>query len=211
MSTNPPDPFDDPQGDPAAGQNSGPKRSGNKGCMIGCVVAGLVSLVVCCGGGILITQYGVSMLASEYERQLAGNPVIVEHIGEIESLEPSWSATIQEAQNADPPGQQTSFAFEVKGSKGSGTLLVQQDKSGDGTGIASAALVMPDGTRHAIDISEGPSAVDDLDVDLSDLIDTGDLEVEGDSDDQTEQKPAEENPIDEKPIDLGQAVEAGKT
>jgi hypothetical protein len=124
-----------------------------------------------------MVQFGVSMLASEYQRQLTGNPVIVEHIGEIESVEPSWSATFREAQNAGQQGQETSFAFEIKGSKGSGTLLAEQDNRGGGTGLSTAILVMPDGTRHPINMADGPSAVEDLDVDFNDLIDTGDIDT----------------------------------
>jgi hypothetical protein len=124
-----------------------------------------------------MTQFGLSMLADEFKSQLAGNPVIVEHVGDIESFDPDWSATIQEAQNSGEKGDEAGFAFDIKGSKGSATVIVQQDKSGDGTGIQSATLVLPDGTRIPIEVSKGPSAVPDLGVDLDDLIDTGDADT----------------------------------
>jgi hypothetical protein len=178
MSMSPNNPFEDRRDDQGDVQGPPRRKSGGKGCLIGCSIAGVLGLLVCCGGGAMMIPFGISILTSDYQQQLAGNPVIVEHIGEIESLEMSWSATFEEAQKSDGQGSAAPIAFEVKGSKGSGTLLIQQDQSGGGGGIKSATLVLPDGTRHPIDVSQSPSAVDDLDFDeLSDLIDSGDLAV----------------------------------
>jgi hypothetical protein len=175
MSMSPNDPFEDQQNDPAFGQVPPPKKGG-KGCLIGCVVAFVLGLMVCCGGGGVMIYVGLSILSDEYSRQLAGNPVIVEHIGEIESIEASWSATIEEAQKAGDQGTGAPVAFEVEGSKGSGTLLVEQDQSGGGSMIKSATLILPDGTRIPIDVSVTPSALEELE-DLGELVDPGEIET----------------------------------
>ncbi len=171
MSMNPNNPFDDHQNDQGYAQSPTAKKGG-KGCLLGCGIVGLLSVLVCCGGGALMTQFGLGVLASEYEQQLAGNPVIEEHIGEIESLDVSWTATFREAQKAEEQGEESPFAFEIKGSKGSGTLLVRQDRAGDGTEIGSATLVMPDGSRHAVTIDRDEFEdlenlkLEDLDLDI---------------------------------------------
>ncbi len=107
---------------------------------------GLLGGLVCCGVLYGLFSFGIDVLTESYKEQLAGDPVIVEHIGEIESLEMSLSKTAAEAENTDGD----MMAFEVEGTKGSGTLLIEQDNAGDGTGIESAILVTPDGQRHDV-------------------------------------------------------------
>lgn len=209
MSMSPNNPFEDDQNDQGDAQSSAPAKS-RKGCLIGCSIAGILALLVCCGGVVLLMRGGGQMLAdfmntalsSEYQRQLAGNPVIVEHIGEIVSLDFDLSTTFEEAQKSAERGEETHWVFKIEGSKGSGTLIVQQDTSGGGTDIKSATLVMPDGTRHSIDVSATP-AVEELEFDLSDMIDAGEIDTAtgdtdaGDTDagdiPATPSSPAEEN------------------
>jgi hypothetical protein len=175
MSMSPNNPFEDPQNAQSFAQSPA-RPKGGKGCLIGCSIAGVLGVMVCCGGGVMLIFVGVSFLADEYQRQLAGNPVIIEHIGDIESMEASWSATIEEAQKAGDQGTGAPVAFEVEGSKGSGTLLVEQDQSGGGSMIKSATLILPDGTRIPIDVSVTPSALEELD-DLGELVDPGEIET----------------------------------
>lgn len=173
MSMSPNNPFD--AGQPQAGfdQPAPAKKSSAKFWLIGCGVTGILGVLVCCGGSLLMTQFGLSVLAGEFQKQLDGNPVIVEHVGEIESLDMSWGETMKGAQNAE--GGAEELAFTIKGTKGSGVVLIQQDKSGDGTGMESATLVMDDGTRHPIDLGFGN---DSNEVDLDSMFDDGDVPVE---------------------------------
>ncbi|QDT06820.1 hypothetical protein K227x_52410 [Rubripirellula lacrimiformis] len=175
MSMSPENPFD---ANPNAPGNSGgvypdspPKKSKAKFWLMGCGILGFVGLLVCCGGPLLMTQFGLSMLAGEFQKQLDGNPVIVEHIGEIESLSMNWSETIARAQNAE--GGSEELAFEISGTKGSGVVMIQQDQSGDGTGMQSATLVMEDGTRYPIEFA--PSPTDEIDMDS--IFDEGEIPV----------------------------------
>ncbi|MFK8113312.1 MAG: cytochrome c oxidase assembly factor Coa1 family protein [Rubripirellula sp.] len=171
MSMAPNDPFENPNS-PGASQQQPPQKKGGKGCLIGCGIAGILGVLVCCGGGVFMAQFGVGMYAEIVQDQLADDPVMVENIGEIESITHSWSGTIAAAQEAE--GGDSPLSFDVQGSKGSGQLRVVQDKSGDGTGIKSAVLILEDGTRIPLELSQvGVSDLDDIDMQLNDLIDTG--------------------------------------
>lgn len=159
MSMNPNNPFDRQQGDPDFGHSPPPSKSG-KGCLIGCLGVGFLAVFVCCGGTVAVMYFALSVLSDEYKRQLTGNPVIEEHIGNIESMEFSWSATVEE--NSGNQGGGAQIGFEIQGSKGSGRVLIEQDQ-GAGNMIKSAILVLPDGTRIPIDLSGSPDSIDALD------------------------------------------------
>ena len=100
------------------------------------------------------------------------------------------SGTFTAAQQAEEAGDQTPLAFEVKGSKGEGQVLILQDQSGDGTGIASATLVMPDGSRFPLDVDDDGEDELEFDLEMGDLIDTGDAESnDGSSETETDSVP----------------------
>lgn len=176
MSMSPNNPFEDPQNDQGYLQDQGsaqtPKSKNAKGCLIGCGIAGILGLVLCCGGGVFLAQFGVSALADQIEGQIASDPAIVEHIGDIESFEVNWSATIEEAQKTGD--QDSGLIFEIKGSEGSGQFLVKQDKGGEG--IDAATLILSDGTRIPINLGSGARELEEMDIELNDFIDTGDVD-----------------------------------
>lgn len=178
MSMSPNNPFEDPQKDQgyAWDQNVPPKPKRGKGCLIGCGIAAILGLVVCCGGPVLLVNTGVGALGEQLQRQVANNPAIVEHIGDIQSFEVSWSATIEEAQRTGE--QDAGLVFEIKGSEGSGRLLIKGDQGGGG--LDSATLILPDDTRIPIDVGElggGGPEVQELEMDFEDFIDAGDIDT----------------------------------
>lgn len=118
----------------------------------------VVGALLCCGGGYYGYQAVTNMIAEAYKSQLQGHPVIVEHVGEIESLTFSLTQTQEHAESSDGM-----MAFDLVGSKGSATLLVEQESEGDGTGIETAQLVMPDGNRYDIPLDDYG---DDFGVDM---------------------------------------------
>ncbi|EMI15492.1 hypothetical protein RMSM_07593 [Rhodopirellula maiorica SM1] len=129
---------------------------------------GVVGGLVCCGGIYFMFSMGKGMMADMVKQEIGANPVIQEHIGEIESADLNLAATGEAGQNG--PGI---LAFDLVGSKGSGVLEIKQDPNshGNGLSIQSAELVMPDGTRHEV--------ISDLDS-FEDQIDTG-FEMDADS------------------------------
>jgi hypothetical protein len=178
MSMTPNNPFDDPQRNQMAAQGP-PAAKSRKGCLLGCGIAAALSLLLCCGGGLVLTQFTFSMIASEYQRELAGNPVIVEHIGEIQSLDVSWGGIFEEAQKAGEQGGQGSLVFDVEGSKGSGRIVVEPDQgqAGGGGDLGAGTLIMPDGNRYPLDPSAGPAGIEELELQMNDLFDPGQRET----------------------------------
>lgn len=159
MSNNPNNPFDTNQPNQGYAQSGPPPKKSNTWVwVLGILGAlGLLGALVCCGGMFFAYRAGTGMIAEAFKEQLSGNPVIDEHIGTIESMSMNLTATTEYGQST--PG---AMAFDISGSKGSGTIVIRQQPGADGQpGIGSAELVMPDGSRHAIEIASEPASIDD--------------------------------------------------
>ena len=177
MATAPNDPFQNSNADPSYGSQNydqqTPKKS-NKGCLIGCSIAGVVGLLLCCGVVGVGAMYGMSAFGEIVKAELDGNPVIVEHIGEIESVDFSFGGTAGAAE--DNPGAGNALVFDIKGDKGSGQVVIVQDKTGQSP-IESAKLVLPDGSELPLDLGSGPSDVEAMDFDLDEMIESGEVQT----------------------------------
>ena len=175
MFNRPDNPFQ--QGGPGTMYNDQQvKKSGSKVWLwvLG-IIGGLtvIGALVCCGGGYFGYQAVTNMIAEAYKSQLQGNPVIVEHVGEIESMKLNLTTTQEQAQSSGGM-----MAFDIVGSKSSATLLVRQAPGGDGTAIADAELLMPDGTRHDVPIDDFG---DDFGVEMGDDAGDGSQPTPGES------------------------------
>ena len=183
MSNRPDNPFQ--QGGPGTMYNDQQaKKSGsNVWLWVLGIIGGLtvIGALVCCGGGYFGYQAVTNMIAEAYKGQLQGNPVIVEHVGEIETMKLNLTTTQEQAQSSNGM-----MAFDVVGSKSPATLLVRQAQGGDGTAIAAAELLMPDGTRYDVPIDDfgddfgiemgedagdgsQPTAGDEIDIQLNEF------------------------------------------
>lgn len=60
----------------------------------------------------------LDVFVDQVQADIEGNPVILRHIGTIDSMEIDWSATGEE------PGEDV-FVFRIKGSKGQGLLTAE--------------------------------------------------------------------------------------
>ncbi len=65
---------------------------------------------------------------------------------------------IAAAKDQDDDDGTVTFVFEVRGSKGSGKILMRQDESED---VARAELVMDDGTRYEIPLDDFDEIVEE--------------------------------------------------
>jgi hypothetical protein len=88
---------------------------------------GGVLVLICCGcmglayfGGGKAMNATMDIVGKEIRPSLDADPVIQEHVGEIQSLSGDFSATIQESQNT---GRQGEMVFRIKGSKGEGVVI----------------------------------------------------------------------------------------
>ncbi|MCH5377557.1 MAG: hypothetical protein JJ992_26670 [Planctomycetes bacterium] len=100
--------------------------------------AGLM-LLLCCGGGALVVRFGMQIITTQVEDQLADNPVLKEHIGEIEAFDLDWSRSFADEDD-------DTFVYQVRGTKGEGRVTVKHitDDSGDQE-IVSASLRLSSG------------------------------------------------------------------
>lgn len=174
MSTVPNDPFDE---SPAGAQTEAPFKKSRRGCFLGCAIVSGIVMLVCCGGGYWAMDFVSQQLGDQVVRQTAGDPVMAEHIGELETARFEWWETGQQSQQAKAEGKNGVMVFSIEGSKGSGQLLVDQDASNQ-PDFDSMTLVLEDGSRFPLAGSTEGS--DDLDAQLDGLedgisIDTGEL------------------------------------
>ena len=159
MSMNSNDPFANPnavQGrvQPTYGQDDfaqAPPRRSNKGLWIGCGLASLLGLLVCCGGFGMLSYFGLDAVGQVMKAEVENSPTVIEHFGQIESMRFNISATGLEAQDIQP-GQGSPMAFDVQGTKGSGQIVVHQSPGGQG--IETAVLITADGQRIPIELTD---------------------------------------------------------
>jgi hypothetical protein len=131
-------------------QQPPPKKSNAWLWILG--IGGIGSLLVCgcCGGfGYFAFSQGMSMFAEAAKSEAAGNPAVVEHIGDITSVNSNFIKSTQETEKRGPGTNY--LVFEVEGTKGSGELIGAQARSPQpGAMFDSLELRLPSGEVHTI-------------------------------------------------------------
>ena len=160
-----------------------PPPKSKKGCLIAVVVVFLLLFLVCCGGGIGMFYFGTNALSEIVISQVENDSAILEHIGEVESCSLDFGATAKAAESAEQAGDPTPIAFEIKGSKGKGTLLLMPEADNQES-FSSGTLILPNGDRIPLqELVKADDDVDfDLDIDIGDSIEEGDLSSGGTDD-----------------------------
>jgi len=103
-----------------------PSRRSKSGCLLWAILLGAgLMLLLCCGGGALIMRFGMQIITTQVEDQLADNPILREHIGEIESFELDWTRSFADEDD-------DTFIYQVRGSKGEGRVTVKHITDDDG-------------------------------------------------------------------------------
>ena len=103
-----------------------PSRRSSGGCVIWAILLGAgLMLLLCCGGGALIMRFGMQIITTQVEDQLADNPILREHVGEIESFELDWTRSFADEDD-------DTFIYQVRGSKGEGRVTVKHITDDDG-------------------------------------------------------------------------------
>lgn len=150
-----------PDGAPPAQSTSGLKI-----VLIVLAVLGLIGLLIC-GGFAALVYFGwnqaQSAMGDEFKRQLQGNPVIEQELGEIQSMSVSLIETAK--RNEGNTGAPV-MVLQVDGAEADGVLLVQTSPQGDNR-IISATLETEDGRSIPVPIeSDGDDGVfDEMDID----------------------------------------------
>jgi hypothetical protein len=133
--------------DPYGSPQSPPRRS-SSGCWLWAILlGGGFLLLVCCGGGALLVGFGLQIVTTEIEDQLSGNPILQEHVGEVQSFEMDWSRSFADEDD-------DTFIYQVQGTKGEGRVTVKHITDDDGNEvILSAQLRLPNG--ETVDLMPG--------------------------------------------------------
>lgn len=153
METN--DPFDNNSGDsPAPQPQSG---SGKKIAWIIGIIGGvlLLGVLVCCGAGYFFFNWALNQAGEIVIAELKDNPVVVEHLGGIDSVEtnlPLSGVETEKAKQDDPAAQR--IVFDATGPKGTGQLVVELDQTKSPPEVKNAILVTSDGERHDLNLNE---------------------------------------------------------
>ena len=133
----PPQFTDNPTFDPYA-----PRPSGSRTwlwLLLALGGGGLFLVLLCCGGTFGVITFGVNMIEAEVKDKLRDNAKLREHIGEIQSLDTDFTASMA-AEDED------TYRYNVRGTKGSGELTVKQRTDEDGNEVIDeATLRLPDG------------------------------------------------------------------
>ena len=140
----------------------------------------VVFFILLATAGVAAVSMGDMVLGNSIIIVVENDPAIVEHIGDVESCSLDFGATAEAAESAEQAGDQAPIAFEIKGSKGAGTLLLMQEV-GNQEAFSSGTLVLPNDERIPLKALGKPddSVELDLDMDISDFIDEGDLSAGG--------------------------------
>ena len=133
-------PYPQSYSDPGFGQPVKPSSNKTLYWILGIVSAVTIGgALVCCGGGYFLVRFTTTELAKQFRGPVQNSPEVAEHIGDIEDMTLSFQA-MQAA------GDQGNLVFEVKGSKGSGKIVVDMSKA-DTDPDNAFELVLSDGTR----------------------------------------------------------------
>lgn len=126
--------------------------------MIGCLFAASFAILICGGGAFAVYQlaqldgswidFEEDWLGDEVAADIQMNPVILEHIGQIESCETDWVAS------GELPGPDD-FVFSISGTRGSGRLTatsVTVELAGGLTreDITAGTLVLSSGEMYSL-------------------------------------------------------------
>lgn len=134
--------------------------SGLKIVLIVLAVLGLIGLLIC-GGFVALVFFGLSQVDEQYRNQLEGNPVLVQEIGELESVDVKITETRADQESGSPQ-----MVMDVTGSEGTGTVVATVAQDGTNR-IIAATLETEDGRVVELPIENGAANFnfDELDID----------------------------------------------
>ena len=109
-----------------AGMTPPPKRSSPWPWILGIGGGFLLAGLLCCGcfGGFI--WFGVGQMTEMVKQQISDDPVVREHLGEVQSVTTNMMAIGEEQQKNPPAPGQNVLVFDVVGTKGSGQLVGTQ-------------------------------------------------------------------------------------
>lgn len=128
------------------------KKGGlSRGCIVGIVLAVVLAcggVSTCVFGGIWVASWGMDLLADEVKGQLASNPVVLEHVGEIEDIEISFTGSGAES-------HEEMLVFELVGTKSDAVLTVRSVTVDGGEDVVWGRIRLPSGEEYDLFPDQG--------------------------------------------------------
>ncbi len=108
----------------------------------------LVGILVLCGGGIWLMNFGGDILSAEIETQLRDHPQIREHVGEIQSLDINWTRSLANE-------EEEVFVFDVEGTEAKGEITIESVTNDEGNEeVVWARLRLSSGETIELDLEQ---------------------------------------------------------
>jgi len=120
-----------------------PRRTGLPGWAWALIVVFSLLFATLAGGLVWIGSWGLDLFKEHAIESMQADPVIAEHIGEIQS------AHIDLMKTGTLPGAEE-FAFRVVGSRGAGIVQAEFTSTPGGERHGNGTLRMDDGTTHRL-------------------------------------------------------------
>ena len=148
-----------------------PEKSSSTCLVLGFVFGGVGAFVLLCGGCCVgLVFVGLNQIGTEVENNLAGNEVIIEHIGDVQTFEMDKWESIKHA-NEDI------YVFHLTGTKGSGTIEAECLANDAGTyEVWSGELKLDSGETFDLFPDGSPAAAGMFDDVDDSLLDVGEAE-----------------------------------
>lgn len=125
-------------------RQSGGRLSGSGMAVTG-IIFGLLG-TFCWVGCLGFGWFGVNMLNEMAKAELSNNPVIQEHIGQIDSCSINWVDTMEEREKEKNIERQNElWSFDLEGSKGKGLVRARMKQEGDKFRLVDGSLELEDG------------------------------------------------------------------
>ena len=138
-------PYANPYGDPRFPQR--PPPSGSR-WWLWLLLGGMGMLFCLCCGGAALVYFGFNIIEQELTPQLENDPVVQEHIGEVQSVEFDFMKSIDENETG---GDAEALVFRVEGTKGSGHVIGRSETGPDGVEhLTGGILRMPNGEEYQL-------------------------------------------------------------
>jgi len=167
-----------------------PEKSSSTCLILGFVFGGVGAAVLLCGGCCVgLVFVGLNQIGSEIQTDLAGNEVIQEHIGNIQTFEMDKWKSIEHA-NEDV------YVFRITGPNGSGTIEAECIADDEGTyHVQSGELKMDSGETFDLFPDGNPNLTDTVNDAIEGMFDSDTLDASSDEFARQVQIAVENNPV----------------
>ncbi len=118
---------------------------------------GAVLVLGCCGcagamywGGDAAMKAAMNVMGEQLKPSLQADPVVQEHVGDIQKLSMNFGASTVETQKAQKGGGQQRMVFDIEGSKGKGQVTGNVNQGSNPPRLSNGELKMSSGQSYPL-------------------------------------------------------------